>query len=614
MTFVGRRRTRDSVDNKIRPRVSSTLSQLFSKARRISVEPPRLIVSDGSSFPQWLAQYTTNPVTASPTPSFEIRRPSGLGPRSSSFGSLDPLRSIHHALAVEVGHKRPGHYRRPSASEPNLLCFLDGQPDTQQITHQLTDPAFENQTPSTCETRSDSVSMLSTPSSAYTHHIPPQIWENVMRFLPHQDLPSMARVSSDVLLHVRKIMYENVDLQSLPPDATRLCIGSLALHPELALLVLTFKSPTLPSFSDQQGPLPSLSFAFALRNMKNLVSLSLPRFDNVIFHYTTFRLQHLSLNCEEMSVLEQAHFSSWLNTQHHMTSLSLFALTTELTHSPHGPCIPVQRSSNPDCIGLGRLSLPIPSSRSLSIPSLRKFDGPISLVHSLVPGQPVSEVVLHVNETLYDGLKPSRLMGSIAKSTASIERLSIRLSPSVKIDARTMERLLLSAGAEFGPSVLYLEVSWATDDESLYRHMLSIIPRFSNLQTLNCVPVSASPTAVSLTTANQELLTSPVTPTPLLLSFPRKTSSETTAAPQLRSSLPPIPDCSASDAARARERQFIKSWVKACPSLTTVTFLCGAEWCVIKRRRRVSVKGAIPASVAVNPPMCVPSFVRWRHA
>lgn len=460
MAFVGRRRTRDSADSKIRPRVSSTLSQLFSKARRVSVEPPRIMASDGTSFPQWLAQYTADPVTTSPTPSFEIRRPSGLGPRSDSLGSVSSLGSICHAVVVDVGHGGPGHYRRPSVSEPNLLHFLEGQSDTQPVSHQLT--VFESHTPSNSGTRSDSVSTFSAPPCAITYSIPSQIWENITRLLPRQDLVSLACVSSDVLPYVRKAMYENIDLQSLLPDATRLCIGSLASQAELALLVRTFKSPTLPPFNDQQGPLPSLSFSLALYNMKNLVSLSLPRFDNNIFHYTTFRLQHLVLSCETMSAPERVDFFSWLTTQHGMTSLSLPALTTELISSPW---IPVQHPSVPDCVDLGPLSFPTPPSRPLSIPNLRKFVGPISLVQGLVPGRPVSEVVIHVNKTLYDGLKPSQLMASITKSTASVEKLSIRSSPSAVIDTRTMERLLMSAGAEFGPSVLHLEVAWATDDE-----------------------------------------------------------------------------------------------------------------------------------------------------
>ena len=196
--------------------------------------------------------------------------------------------------------------------------------------------------------------------------------------------------------------------------------------------------------------------------MKNLVSLSLPHFNSDIFHYTTFRLQHLSLSCETMSVPEQVHFSSWLATQHDITSLSLPALITELTLSP---CAPVRRPSDPDRVDLGSFSFPIPPLRSLTVPNLRKFDGPISLVQGLVPGRPVSEVIIHVTKTLYDGLKPSQVMSSIAKSTASIERLSIRSSPSAAIDTRTMERLLMSAGAEFGPSVRFLEIAWATDDE-----------------------------------------------------------------------------------------------------------------------------------------------------
>ena len=144
--------------------------------------------------------------------------------------------------------------------------------------------------------------------------------------------------------------------------------------------------------------------------------------------------------------------------------------------------------------------------------------------------------------------------------------------------------------------------------------MLSIMPRFSNLRTLNCVPASVSPTGTSFVAVNQDLLPGPATPLPLLLSFPRKSSPETTPAPQHLSLPLPTPlDFGTSDAVRARERQFIKSWVKACPYLTTVTFLCGAEWCVIRRKRRVSVKGVIPTSIANDPPMCLPSFVRWRH-
>ena len=171
-----------------------------------------------------------------------------------------------------------------------------------------------------------------------------------------------------------------------------------------------------------------------------------------------------------MSLLEQEQFSSWLTTQCDMTFLSLPALTTELKHRP---CITVQRSS--DCAGLERLSFHTPSSRSLRTPNLRRFDGPISLVQDLIPGRPVSEVVIRVDRTLYDGLKPSQLMGSIAKSTVSIERLSIHSCPSALIDARTMERLLMSAGAKFGPSILHLEIGWAA-----YNEVRSPLSRFED--------------------------------------------------------------------------------------------------------------------------------------
>ena len=144
--------------------------------------------------------------------------------------------------------------------------------------------------------------------------------------------------------------------------------------------------------------------------------------------------------------------------------------------------------------------------------------------------------------------------------------------------------------------------------------MLSIIPRFSNLQTLDLVPAPASPRVASFTTVDQDLLTSPVTPPPGLLTFPQRSLPDIPPAPRLLSfPLPALSDWGASDAARARERQLIKSWVKVSPSLSTVTFLCGSEWCVIKRKRRIGMKGA-RRGVAEDPLMCVPSFVGMRRA
>jgi len=116
-----------------------------------------------------IAWWTADPVTTSPTPSFEIRRPSGLGQRSDSFCSDDSLGNIRHAVVVGVGHKRPGHYRHPSASEPNLLHLSATQQDTQLVPRQLTGSVFESQTMFTCETQSDSVSLLST--SSYVHSL-----------------------------------------------------------------------------------------------------------------------------------------------------------------------------------------------------------------------------------------------------------------------------------------------------------------------------------------------------------------------------------------------------------------------------------------------------------
>jgi hypothetical protein len=144
--------------------------------------------------------------------------------------------------------------------------------------------------------------------------------------------------------------------------------------------------------------------------------------------------------------------------------------------------------------------------------------------------------------------------------------------------------------------------------------MPSIISRFSNLQALNYVLTPVPFKMVSSSATNHGLSTSLAAPAPSLLSSPQKSSVEIIPTPQLLSlQLPTTADC-ASDVARGRERQFVKSWVKLCPSLTSVTFLCGAEWYVIKRKRRFSAKSSLPKGLADEPLMCVPSFVRWRRA
>jgi len=72
------------------------------------------------------------------------------------------------------------------------------------------------------------------------------------------------------------------------------------------------------------------------------------------------------------------------------------------------------------------------------------------------------------------------------------------------------------------------------------------------------------------------------------------------------------------DSKRSLEHHYLKTWAKSCPSLKTAVFLSGAEWCVMKRRKRMSIMGIreIGAggdedqeSMTVN----VVSFVGWRR-
>ena len=73
-------------------------------------------------------------------------------------------------------------------------------------------------------------------------------------------------------------------------------------------------------------------------------------------------------------------------------------------------------------------------------------------------------VQIPIQCTLYDGLRPSALMSALAAARETLRVLAIQPA-STKIDQRTIERVVMAAGAELGECVETLEVHWVLDDE-----------------------------------------------------------------------------------------------------------------------------------------------------
>jgi len=452
---------------------------------------------------------------------------------------------------------------------------------------------------------------------------PMELLTTVCGFLSRHDLTSVARASVSFLVETRKTLYETLDLQNLPKERAGECLEVLASKRDIASIVRDFASSWLPSYVENDSPLSFITFSLALHNMSRLTSLSLPRFDSNLLHHTNFSLERATFLSEVMSESEQKMFSTWIASQGELVSLSLPSLTTEITITP------VIRVSvaHDDGINLGNLSFPTPPAQNLVLPKLTRFDGPACLVPSLVPGRPVTEVVLHVQRTLYDGLKPSAMMASLAKSLVPITRLSIASSP--KVDARTLERLLMSAGADIGSSVRTLEVDWMLDDDILYKNLVSVISRFTDLETLHLrktyappPPISAPPSSLKSASSLSNIKSSPA-----VTSFLSPPESPGPRKRTISHSCFPSPTVSETasivssvdlDSKRSLEHHYLKTWAKSCPSLKTAVFLSGAEWCVMKRRKRMSIMGIreIGAggdedqeSMTVN----VVSFVGWRR-
>jgi len=517
-----------------RPKRNSTRSTLAPPVGHTAVGFPRTYTRES---------------TPSPTPSLdEIRMPAGLG-RIASQKTLSADCEQFGGLTVpqELGIR--------CSSSPNLTGDdYGGRKDVK-----------------------DTVK-----AGAPVTRLPPEILASVFSYGSREDILSLSLVSKAFSSPAIRMLYQTLDLRQSDPARAEQCIALLASRKSLAGYVHDFACNALPSPKDTSESLTTVTFAIAFNNMDQLQSLTIPWFDAHVLLHTTFRLTRLTVLSQTISADQFRQLLSWLVKQPDIVSLSFpyFMLDKLIDYhldEPH-----YVSKSPPDTPTIKMDDMTSAKSRSLPanvLPRLKHLQCPTALMSAVVPGRPVVSAVLHIHTTLYDGLKPSAIMSSLTRSTASLTHLTIKVSSS-KIDARTLERVFMAAGAELGSQLEVLEVQWVLEDEILYKQILSVMPRLRTLHTLRLhrrlPPPSLRLSPDGLPTPPPSAPLEPPSPMPSLLmppQTPRRGSRPSTATSMSDIPLP-----------RAHERSHLGSWSKHCPTLRDVVFLSGAVW----RSERIS--------------------------
>ncbi|KAH9840614.1 uncharacterized protein C8Q71DRAFT_415982 [Rhodofomes roseus] len=389
--------------------------------------------------------------------------------------------------------------------------------------------------------------------------MPTDLLTVLFSYATRRDVLSLTRVSKAFSAAALRALYGRLDLRAFSSERIDRCVNMLASNRAFAGYVRHLACAMLPP---PDAALSAVAFAIAITNMHALESLTLPDYDARFLTHTSFRLKRLRIMSEFIAPDDWKALWAWLAKQPELTSLSFPHLlqNTAECNLPPPPVDTPHTDADATLDTLPEDTLAQPGAGLLPshfLPRLAHFHGPASLTAAIVPGRPVCSVKLHVHTTLYDGLKPSAIMGALTRSRTSMTRLVVSVSLT-QVDARTLERVFMSAGSALGSQLEVLAVEWALDDEVLYKQLSAVLPRFRTLHT------------VRLRRRKVEL--------------PRKLAKALNAFPSPPES-PMEPTHFAGAAAdpgipppRAQERAHLAVWAKQCSTLRTVLFLSGAEW------------------------------------
>jgi hypothetical protein len=211
-------------------------------------------------------------------------------------------------------------------------------------------------------------------------------------------------------------------------------VARLAGAPHLAALVSSLVMSELPP---AHGASFHLALALALRSMRGLMELTLPSFDADLLAAAPPSLTRLTLLAD---TLPFAFFDQFLTSRPRITHLSL-----------------------PNFVGVPPGACEMPTK---AVPSLSVLDASPGLAVALAPGRPLQHVTLRIASTLYDGLRPAALFGTLG---SHLKELVLVLAPDV--DARTRGRLL-GALANTGGGLEMLELCLEGTSDEVSVHFL----------------------------------------------------------------------------------------------------------------------------------------------
>lgn len=311
---------------------------------------------------------------------------------------------------------------------------------------------------------SDAISVASFALSVHIPpppRLPPELMAHLIHFSPTSFLPTLSRVCRVFHAEATRLLYHSIDLiptGCLSPtweSRIDLCLETLASSLNLSALVREFKHV---SRSGDQSRSSIDKLRTVLFNLVNLKSLWLENSPLHTLHDMPFSLTHLHVEFSFLySEANRAHdlsqFGTWLTTQSSLLSLHLL---------------------NCDSITL---------SSAHSLPHLTEIAGCAAVVSILTLFRPVSTVSIRLQKADEARTTPSRIMASLARSTAPLLNLELDLTST----DLAYEAFLIPAVTRL-QFLRSLTVSGTIKSlETLFKHIHHILLPLTSLDTIRVV-------------------------------------------------------------------------------------------------------------------------------
>jgi len=309
---------------------------------------------------------------------------------------------------------------------------------------------------------------LSVASFSLSVHIPPaprlpaELVAHVIHFSSTSSLPTLSRVCRVFHAEATRLLYHSIDL--IPPaclsptweNRMDLCIETLASSLNLSALVREFKFAVSRSSDQSRSSIDKLrTVLFNLVNLKSLWLENSPLHTllDMPFSLTHLHVEFSFLYSEANRARDLNQLGSWLTTQSCLISLHLL---------------------NCDSITL---------SNAHSLPHLTEIAGCATVASTLTLFRPVSTVSIRLQKADEARTTPSRIMASLARSTAPLLNLELDLT-STDLAYETF----LTAAVTRLQFLRSLTVSGTIKSlETLFKHIHHVLLPLTTLNTIRVV-------------------------------------------------------------------------------------------------------------------------------